>query len=65
MVTLTYDDMKTLCIALGAAVICSLDKGDLQEYEQNIHVWERLLIAIKEVGSIEPKPLFKLTREGE
>lgn len=65
MVTLTYDDLKTLCNALGAAVICSLDKDDLQEYEQNIHVWERLLIAIKEVGGIEPKPKFKLTHEGE
>lgn len=66
MVTLTFEELDAIRAALATAVVCALDKDDeSEEFGQRIRAWKLVLVALKEVENIEPKPKFKLTLEGE
>lgn len=66
MVTLTFEELDAIRAALATVVVCALDKDDeSEEFGQRIRAWKLVLVALKEVENIEPKPKFKLTLEGE
>ena len=66
MVTLTFEELDAIRAALATVVVCALDKDDESgEFGQRIRAWKLVLVALKEVENIEPKPTFKLTLEGE
>jgi|GEM_PF-4336560 len=66
MVTLTFEELDAIRAALATVVVCALDKDDeSEEFGQRIRAWKLVLVALKEVENIEPKPLFMLTHEGE
>lgn len=66
MITLTFEELDAIRAALATAVVCALDKDDeSEEFGQQIRAWKLVLVALKEVENIEPKPTFKLTRESE
>lgn len=66
MVTLTFEELDAIRAALATVVVCALDKDDeSEEFGQRIRAWKLVLVALKEVENIEPKPLFKLTHEEE
>lgn len=66
MVTLTFEELDAIRAALATVVVCALDKDDESvEFGQRIRAWKLVLVALKEVENIEPKPKFKLTLEGE
>lgn len=66
MITLTFEELDAIRAALATVVVCALDKDDeSEEFGQRIRAWKLVLVALKEVENIEPKPKFKLTLEGE
>lgn len=66
MVILTFEELDAIRAALATVVVCALDKDDeSEEFGQRIRAWKLVLVALKEVENIEPKPKFKLTLEGE
>lgn len=66
MVTLTFEELDAIRAALATVVVCALDKDDESgELGQRIRAWKLVLVALKEVENIEPKPQFMLTHEGE
>lgn len=66
MVTLTFEELDAIRAALATVVVYALDKDDESgEFGQRIRAWKLVLVALKEVENIEPKPKFKLTLEGE
>lgn len=66
MVTLTFEELDAIRAALATVVVCALDKDDESgEFGQRIRAWKLVLVALKEVEGIEPKPQFKLTHEEE
>lgn len=66
MVTLTFEELDAIRAALATVVVCALGKDDESgEFGQRIRAWKLVLVALKEVENIEPKPLFMLTHEGE
>ncbi|WP_303871006.1 hypothetical protein [Fannyhessea vaginae] len=66
MITLTFEELDAIRAALATVVVCALDKDDESvEFGQRIRAWKLVLVALKEVENIEPKPKFKLTLEGE
>lgn len=66
MITLTFEELDAIRAALATAVVCALDKDDeSEEFGQQIRAWKLVLVALKEAKNIEPKPRYKLTREGE
>lgn len=66
MVTLTFEELDAIRAALATVVVYALDKDDESgEFGQRIRAWKLVLVALKEVENIEPKPQFMLTLEGE
>lgn len=61
VVTLTYEDLNRIALALV----------HVQNEEQQLRhgpcerVFTKIVVTMLEVEDIEPKPKFKLTREGE
>lgn len=61
MVTLTYKDLDRIAGALALVQ----DEEQQLETEPYERVYMKVKAALEEVEGIEPKPKFKLTREGE
>lgn len=61
MVTLTYEDLDVISRVLALAI----DEAPQFGFRSYMHAWIRVESALREGESIEPKPKFKLTREGE
>lgn len=61
MVTLTYKDLDVITGALALVQ----DEEQQLEAEPYESAFKKVVVAMKEAENIEPKPKFKLTREGE
>lgn len=61
MVTLTYKDLDVITGALALVQ----DEEQQLEAEPYESAFKKVVVALKEVENIEPKPKFKLTLEGE
>lgn len=61
MVTFTYKDLDLISDILFLV----LTRIPPREGEPYVHALNKILDAMKEVKDVEPKPLFKLTHEGE
>lgn len=61
MATLTYEDLA----AITGALFLATEEATQSDFRAYIHAWLRVRGALQEAENIEPKPRFKLTREGE
>lgn len=61
MVVLTYKDLD----AIAGALALVQDEEQQLEAEPYERAFKKVIAAMEEAENIEPKPLFKLTREGE
>lgn len=61
MVKLTYEDLA----AITSALFLATEEATQSDFRAYIHAWLRVRGALQEAENIEPKPKFKLTREGE
>lgn len=61
MVILTYKDLD----AIAGALALVQDEEQQLEAEQYERAFKKIVAAMNEAESIEPKPTYKLTREGE
>lgn len=61
MTTFTYKDLDLISDILFLV----LTRIPPREGEPYVYVLNKILDAMKEVKDVEPKPLFKLTRESE
>lgn len=61
MVKLTYEDLAAIISALFLAT----EEATQSDFRAYTHAWLRVRDALQEAENIEPKPKFKLTREGE
>lgn len=61
MTTLTYEDLDVI----NGVFALAIDEAPQFGYRSYIRAWIRVERALQEAKNIEPKPKFKLTREGE
>lgn len=61
MVKLTCEDLA----AITSALFLATKEAPQAYFRTYVHAWLRVRGALQEAENIEPKPRFKLTREGE
>lgn len=61
MVKLTCEDLA----AITSALFLATKEAPQTYFRTYIHAWIRVERALQEAKNIEPKPKYKLTREGE
>lgn len=61
MTTLTYEDLDVI----NGVFALAIDEAPQFGYRSYIRAWLRVGGALQEAEGIEPKPKYKLTREGE